>query len=55
MKASISRDGILTVAAESELEAYALKQWIEDNMPEYGAPSFDNFIVRFGKPEEYET
>jgi len=32
MKASIDANGTLTVAAETELEAYALTKWSDDHM-----------------------
>lgn len=31
MKASINKDGCLTIQAENELEVYALATWIRDN------------------------
>lgn len=31
MKATINKDGLLTIETESELESYALKQWLNTN------------------------
>lgn len=31
MKATINKDGILTIESETELESYALKQWLSNN------------------------
>lgn len=32
MTVELTKDGLLKVEAENELEAYALKKWIEENM-----------------------
>lgn len=31
MKAEITRNGLLCISAETELEAYALSRWLEEN------------------------
>lgn len=31
MTAELTKDGVLIIRAELELEAYALKKWMEDN------------------------
>jgi hypothetical protein len=40
MKAAISKDGILTVFAESETEYYALKHWFEAYTSNSGRATF---------------
>lgn len=32
MKATINKDGMLTIESETELESYALKQWLNNNL-----------------------
>lgn len=32
MKADINEDGLLTITAQSGLEAYAIMKWFEENM-----------------------
>ena len=31
MKAAINKDGLLIIESETELESYALKQWLKNN------------------------
>ena len=31
MKAKITKDGMLVIEAETEIEAYALKHWVNEN------------------------
>ena len=31
MKATINSEGVLTISAESELESYAMKKWLDTN------------------------
>jgi hypothetical protein len=31
MKTEINKDGLMTIKAETELEAYALKKWTKEN------------------------
>ncbi|MFD1557068.1 hypothetical protein ACFSHT_15815 [Paraburkholderia silviterrae] len=46
MKATISSDGTLEIRPETELEAYALKQWGFKSFPS-GDPSRDGFPRMF--------
>lgn len=49
MKASIDKDGLLTVQAETEIEEYALSMWIENTtIPESMVVIYDCGIGQSG-------
>lgn len=45
MKADLNKEGILKIKAETELESYALKKWLEDNMEIVGNQKINKGIV----------
>ena len=55
MKAKIDKDGCLYVKAETELEAYALRKWGDENMnmvDDNVSVVNDNFIISYGLDDE---
>lgn len=45
MTVELTKDGLLRVEAENDLEAYALKKWVEDNMEIVGNQKINKGIV----------
>lgn len=45
MKAEIKADGTLKITSETELEAYALGQWVSGNEAKDGKFNSEHFIV----------
>lgn len=52
VKAFIRENGILQVFAESELDTYALKRWVEENESETGDLLTVNISVIWGRNPE---
>jgi len=52
MKATINANGILVVEAETDLEAYALKKWSEDNFQTYPNNMSEHVTVKWGLSNE---
>lgn len=49
MTVELTKDGLLKVGAENELESYALRKWIEDNMELIQNPKLNkNIVVCYG-------
>lgn len=54
MTVELTKDGLLKVEAENELEAYALKKWIEDNKEVIENQALNkNIVVCYGL--EYQS
>jgi len=47
MKVEIKKDGILNISAETELEAYALEKWCDDNI-DYNKMSIKKILINHG-------
>lgn len=54
MKAHLNQNGAMTIIPESEIEAYALKKWTDDNIPSDGAGTMStkNILFRLSAPNE---
>jgi uncharacterized metal-binding protein len=49
MTVELTKDGLLKIEAEIELEAYALKKWVEENMELVENPKLNkNIVVCYG-------
>jgi hypothetical protein len=50
----LSKDGFLIVTPETELEAYAIKQWCAENLPEQPEPHV-RMLISYGGPFKEPT
>ena len=51
MKARITKDGKLVIKSQMPIEAYARRQWCEDNTKD-GKLTTENLLIDHGKPEK---